>query len=128
MKRCAIYTRSATEGAARCEVQRDLCIQAALRQGWTVLSERFDDPLCTGGWAEREGLRRLIERAATRSFDVVLVWRASRLSRNLLHLSILLETFNSLGVELVSVSEPAIVTQLRYFEARLAGDVSPPMA
>ena len=43
MKRCAIYTRTATPDSYRCESQREVCLVFAERQGWAILVEQFDD-------------------------------------------------------------------------------------
>jgi DNA invertase Pin-like site-specific DNA recombinase len=51
------------------------------------------------------GVRRMMQDAHERRFDVVVVWRFDRFARSVSHLLRALETFNSLGVQFVSLSE-----------------------
>jgi DNA invertase Pin-like site-specific DNA recombinase len=47
----------------------------------------------------------MMQDAHERRFDVVVVWRFDRFARSVSHLLRALETFNSLGVQFVSLSE-----------------------
>src|SRR5664279_3845844 len=59
--RCAIYTRKSTEHGLELEfnsldAQRDACeayIKSQASQGWTALSQHYDDPAYSGGNLER---------------------------------------------------------------------------
>jgi DNA invertase Pin-like site-specific DNA recombinase len=53
----------------------------------------------------RPQLNRMMQDAHERRFDVVVVWRFDRFARSVSHLLRALETFNSLGVQFVSLSE-----------------------
>ncbi|MGH7293701.1 MAG: recombinase family protein, partial [Polyangiaceae bacterium] len=103
MIRCAIYTRSATVASYPCEAQRDACAAVADARGWTVLAERFDDPLSSGIRSERPGLSRLRQRARDAQVAVVLVWRMDRLSRSLRRFRSLSAELRSHGVPVLSV-------------------------
>jgi len=105
MKRCAIYTRTATPDSCPCESQREVCMVFAERQGWAILVEQFDDPLCSGIAGDRAALSRLLERVRAGDVDIVLVWCASRLSRSTSQLLALGDELRGYGAHLVSVSE-----------------------
>ncbi len=60
--------------------------------------------------AKRPELDRLLADAHRRAFDTGLVWKLDRLGRSLSHLIRLVETFGSLGVDLVSLGDPGMDT------------------
>jgi DNA invertase Pin-like site-specific DNA recombinase len=74
------------------------------RRGWTVVAEYVDVGI-SGTKEKRPELDRLMADAHRRRFDVVAVWKFDRMARSVSHLLRALETFNSLGVEFVSLSE-----------------------
>jgi DNA invertase Pin-like site-specific DNA recombinase len=59
----------------------------------------------SGTKEKRPELDRLMADAHRRRFDVVAVWKFDRMARSVSHLLRALETFNSLGIEFVSLSE-----------------------
>ncbi len=119
MKRCAIYTRTATPNSYPCESQRELCMVLAEQRGWAILVEQFDDALCSGVAADRPALSRLLERVRGSDVDIVLVWCASRLSRSTPQLLALSDELRSRGVRLVTVSDGELGEQARLFEHAL---------
>ena len=74
------------------------------RRGWTVASEYVDIGI-SGTKEKRPELDRLLGEAHRRRFDAVVVWRFDRFARSVSHLLRALETFKSLGIEFVSLSE-----------------------
>jgi DNA invertase Pin-like site-specific DNA recombinase len=74
------------------------------RRGWTVAGEYVDIGI-SGTKEKRPELDRLLGEAHRRRFDAVVVWRFDRFARSVSHLLRALETFKSLGVEFVSLSE-----------------------
>lgn len=74
------------------------------RRGWTVVGEYVDIGI-SGTKEKRPELDRLLGEAHRRRFDAVVVWRFDRFARSVSHLLRALETFKSLGVEFVSLSE-----------------------
>lgn len=76
----------------------------AERRGWTVAGEYVDIGI-SGTKERRPELDRLLRDANRRRFDVVAVWKFDRMARSVSHLLRVLETFNSLGIEFVSLSE-----------------------
>jgi DNA invertase Pin-like site-specific DNA recombinase len=59
----------------------------------------------SGAKERRPELDRLLADAHRRKFDAVVVWRFDRFARSVSHLLRALETFRSLGIEFVSLSE-----------------------
>src|SRR5208283_5871437 len=74
------------------------------RRGWTVVDEYIDVGI-SGNKEKRPELDRLLCDAHRRRFDVVVVWRFDRFARSVSHLLRALETFQTLGIEFVSLSE-----------------------
>lgn len=105
MKRCAIYTRTATPDSYPCESQRELCTAFAEQQGWAVLVEQFDDPVCSGVAALRSALARLLDRVRAGDVDVVLVGCTTRLSRSAEQLVALCHELRRHGAQVVSATQ-----------------------
>jgi DNA invertase Pin-like site-specific DNA recombinase len=100
----AVYARVSTNNGQDPEMQlrelRDYC----QRRGWEVSGEYVDIGI-SGAKEKRPELDRLIADAHRRRFDAVVVWRFDRFARSVSHLLRALETFRSLGIEFVSLSE-----------------------
>ena len=73
------------------------------RRGWTATE--YVDVGVSGAKDRRPELDRLMVDAHQRRFDVVVVWKFDRFARSVSHLLRALETFNSLGIAFVSLSE-----------------------
>lgn len=74
------------------------------RRGWIVVMEYVDAGM-SGTREKRPELDRLLADAHHRRIDAVVVWRFDRFARSVSHLLRALETFRSLGIEFVSLSE-----------------------
>jgi DNA invertase Pin-like site-specific DNA recombinase len=74
------------------------------RRGWKIGNE-FTDSGVSGAKASRPSLDNLMKQAHKRKFDAVVVWKFDRFARSVSHLLRALETFNSLGIAFVSLSE-----------------------
>ena len=74
------------------------------RRGLTLTDEYVDTGI-SGARDRRPELDRLLTDAHRRRFDSVVVWRFDRFARSVSHLLRALETFRSLGIEFVSLSE-----------------------
>jgi DNA invertase Pin-like site-specific DNA recombinase len=100
----AVYARVSTNNGQDPEMQlrelRDYC----QRRGWEGTREYVDVGI-SGAKEKRPELDRLIADAHRRHFDTVVVWRFDRFARSVSHLLRALETFRSLGIEFVSLSE-----------------------
>jgi DNA invertase Pin-like site-specific DNA recombinase len=101
----AIYARvsTANNGQDPTMQTRELR-EYAERRGWTVAGE-YVDVGYHGHIEKRPELDRLMVDAHRRRVDVVAVWKFDRMARSVSHLLRVLETFNSLGIEFVSLSE-----------------------
>src|SRR5215468_4449259 len=74
------------------------------RRGWELAGEYVDVGI-SGTKEKRPELDRLVSDAHRRRFDVVAVWRFDRFARSVSHLLRALETFQTLGIQFVSLSE-----------------------
>ena len=103
--RAAIYARvsTANNGQDPLVQTRDMK-EYCPRRGWTVVDDYVDVGI-SGTKEKRPELDRLMADAHKRRFDVVVVWRFDRFARSVSHLLRALETFQSLGIEFVSLSE-----------------------
>ncbi len=107
-QRAALYKRVSSyaqvkEGYSlqfQAEIMRDFC----QRQGLEVAAV-YEDSGRTGSNTEREGLQQLVKDAKTRSFEVVLIFRVDRFSRDPLDLLYLVQELNKREIKLRSVTE-----------------------
>jgi DNA invertase Pin-like site-specific DNA recombinase len=74
------------------------------RRGWQIAGEYLDEGI-SGAKDSRPELNRLMADAHKRRFDAVVCWKFDRFARSVSHLLRALETFNSLGIAFVSLSE-----------------------
>jgi DNA invertase Pin-like site-specific DNA recombinase len=101
----AIYSRvSTTNHGQDVKVQTRDLEQFAQARGWQLFDSYLDTGI-SGSKDSRPELNRLMADAHKRRFDVVVVWRFDRFARSVSHLPRALETFNSLGIAFVSLSE-----------------------
>jgi len=103
-RRVAVYARISTTNGQSPQMQlaelRDYC----RNRRWKLYGE-FVDKGISGAKDSRPELDKLMEDAHRRRFDVVAVWKFDRFARSVSHLLRALETFRSLGIEFISVSE-----------------------
>jgi DNA invertase Pin-like site-specific DNA recombinase len=101
----AIYARVSTLNAGQDPtLQTRELKEYCQRRGWQVFDCYVDNGF-SGKKDSRPQLNRLMQDAHERRFEVVVVWRFDRFARSVSHLLRALETFNSLGVQFVSLSE-----------------------
>lgn len=111
--RCAIYTRKSTEEGLEQEfnsldAQRESAeayIKSLATEGWTCLSERYDDGGFSGGNADRPALHRLMADIEAGKIDIVVCYKVDRLSRSLLDFAKMMQTFEQYNVSFVSVTQ-----------------------
>ncbi|MHB0772322.1 recombinase family protein [Bradyrhizobium sp. 1.29L] len=111
--RCAVYTRKSSEEGLdmdfnSLDAQRESCeayIVSQRAEGWTAVSDRYDDGGFSGGTLERPALKRLIAAVQTGKVDVIIVYKIDRLSRSMLDFLNLVELFERYGVTFVSVTQ-----------------------
>jgi DNA invertase Pin-like site-specific DNA recombinase len=103
--KAAIYARVSTANNGQDpRVQTRELGEFCERRGWTLVPEYVDIGI-SGTKEKRPALDRLMADAYKRCFDVVIVWRFDRFARSVSHLLRALETFQTLGIEFVSLSE-----------------------
>jgi len=100
----AVYARVSTNNGQDPEMQLRELREYCQRRGWEVTREYVDVGI-SGTKEKRPELDRLLGDAHRRNFDAVVVWRFDRFARSVSHLLRALETFRSLGIEFVSLSE-----------------------
>jgi DNA invertase Pin-like site-specific DNA recombinase len=100
----AIYARVSTLNGQDPEMQLREIREYCKRRNWTVSAEYVDAGI-SGAKEKRPELDKLLADAHLRRFDAVVVWRFDRFARSVSHLLRALETFRSLGIEFVSLSE-----------------------
>lgn len=103
--RAAIYGRVSTSNHGQdVTVQTRELREYCERRGWQLIGEYVDVGI-SGTKDKRPELDRLMSDAHRRKFDVVAVWKFDRFARSVSHLLRALDTFKTLGVEFVSLSE-----------------------
>lgn len=103
--RVAAYARVSTSNNGQDpQVQLRELREYASQRGWQIVAEYVDNGV-SGAKASRPRLDRMMAAAHERSFNAVLVWKFDRFARSVSHLLRALETFSSLGISFVSLSE-----------------------
>jgi len=103
--RAAIYARVSTSNNGQDpSVQTREIREYCERRGWQIAGEYVDVGI-SGTKEKRPELDRLLADAHRRRFDAVVVWKFDRFARSVSHLLRALETFQSLGIEFVSLTE-----------------------
>ncbi len=109
MKKVAIYVRvSTTEQAIEgysIPAQITTLKQYAVMNEYAIYKTYQDSGISGKNIKDRPALLELIEDAKNQKFDIVLVWKLSRLSRSLLDLLQIVEVFNAHNVSFQSFSE-----------------------
>lgn len=105
----AIYLRVSTEDQAKegysLEVQREYLEAFALREGFEIFKVYSDDGI-SGYSIRRPALQELLKDAKDKKFDLALVYKIDRFSRNLKDLLNLVDELLSCGVGFKSATEP----------------------
>ena len=90
------------------DAQRESCeayVVSQRAEGWSLVSDRYDDGGFSGGSLERPALKRLLADVKTAKIDVIIVYKIDRLSRSMLDFLNLVELFERHGVTFVSVTQ-----------------------
>lgn len=106
--RCAIYARYSSDRQSKCSITDQVrkCREYAEERGWEVLADHvYSDEAISGATSERPGLKRLMEAATSKAFDIVLIDDTSRLSRKLSDSINLSDRLQFAGVRIVFVSQ-----------------------
>jgi len=105
----SFYIRVSTEDQVKegysLEVQREYLQSFAKREGLDVFEVYQDDGI-SGYTTERPALKELLKDAKQKKFDLVLVYKIDRFSRNLKDMLNLVDELSSYGVGFKSATEP----------------------
>lgn len=102
--KAALYARVSTNNGQSPQMQLRELREYTKRRGWKVVGE-YTDAGISGAKDRRPELDKLVADAHRRKFDAVVVWKFDRFARSVSHLLRALETFDSLGIAFVSLSE-----------------------
>src|SRR6201984_832876 len=111
--RCAIYTRVSTDPGLEQDfnslVAQYEASQAYIRSqahaGWTLLRGKYDDGGFSGGNTDRPALQRLLDDVHAGKGDLVVLYKAYRLTRSLADFAKLVELFDKHSVSFVSITQ-----------------------
>jgi len=106
--RVVLYIRVSTEEQAKegfsLEAQEETLARYCELHNYTVVDKYIDDGK-SGKNIDRPAMQELIKHSTQGKFDIVLVWKLSRLSRNLKDILQLIEDFEKYNISLLSLSE-----------------------
>lgn len=109
IRQVAIYCRVSTEEQATegysISAQLQTLRQYAQLYGWEITGEYVDEGISGKNISGRPAIQKLIADVDKNKFQAVLVWKISRLSRNMLDTLTLLDLFEDNGVKFISYSE-----------------------
>ncbi len=108
-RRVALYARHSTDEQARSvPAQLDRCREVARRHHATVVEEFADEGISGAVMLERPAIMALLEAAAYRDFEVVLIEDLSRISRDQADVATIYKRLGYHGVQMWSVTEGLI--------------------
>jgi DNA invertase Pin-like site-specific DNA recombinase len=87
-------------------VQRELCADFAVGEGFQVVEEQFDDEGYSGASLDRPALQELLIQVRRGQIHAVAVQRLDRLSRRVSHCAGILDEFRRAGVEVLIAEIP----------------------
>src|SRR5260370_15884014 len=116
--RCGIYTRKSSEEGLdqdfnSLDAQREACeafIASQKREGWVLIDEIYDDGGFSGATMERPAFQRLRLDVNAGKIDVVVVYKADRLTRSLSDFAKIVDSFDKHAVSFVSVTQQSNTT------------------
>ncbi|MCW8966054.1 MAG: recombinase family protein [Candidatus Pacearchaeota archaeon] len=104
----AIYARVSTEEQAKegfsIDAQIDKCKAYCQARGWEVF-RIYKDPGYSAGSMNRPALELMLRDAKEKNFDIILVYKIDRFSRNLKDLIMVLEDLKTQKINFTSVTE-----------------------
>jgi site-specific DNA recombinase len=111
--RCAIYTRVSTDQGLEqdfnsLDAEREASeayIKSQAHEGRRLMRDRYDDGGYSGGSMVRPALQKLLIDVQARRIDVIVAYKADRLTRSLADFAKLVEMFDKHDVSFVSVTQ-----------------------
>lgn len=115
--RVALYLRISTDDKGQdLDTQRLPLCDFCAAQGWTEVAE-YADEASAADLRGRAAWRRLLDDAAKRKIDLLVVWKMDRMARSVLDGAVILEQLRGWGVGLRSYTEPWLDTTNPFGEA-----------
>lgn len=112
-EKVGIYVRVSTEEQAKegisIDAQIERCKAFCKAKGWSIY-QIYTDAGASAGSLKRPALKTLLEDARAKKFNLLLVYKTDRFSRNLKDLLFTLEDLKKYGVHFTSVTEPIDTT------------------
>ena len=104
--RAAIYARysSHNQRDVSIDIQLDNCRAYCAERGWTVVGE-YCDHAVSGRTADREQFRRMMDDAGRGLFDVVVIWKVTRIMRNRDEMALVRLSLKNAGVDIAYAGE-----------------------
>ncbi len=111
--RCAIYTRKSTEEGLEqdfnsLDAQKEACaayIKSQMHEGWILIDKQYDDGGYSGGTMERPAFKELLQDVKDDKIDIIVVYKADRLTRSLMDFSKIIEILETHNASFVSVTQ-----------------------
>jgi len=88
--------------------QREACeayIKSQRHEGWTCLTQHYDDGGLSGATIDRPALQQLLADIQAGKIDAVVTYKVDRLTRSLADFAKIVEIFDAKGVSFVSVTQ-----------------------
>ena len=106
MTRAAIYARysSHNQRDISIDIQVDNCRAYCKEQGWQVVGE-YCDHAVSGRTAERAQFRKMMDDAEKGLFDVVVIWKVTRIMRNRDEMALVRLSLKAAGVDIAYAGE-----------------------
>lgn len=105
----AIYTRVSTREQAMegysLDAQERLLTEYCKHHKYGIYKIYTDEGISAKDMRHRPGILNLLEDAKERKFEIILIWKLTRFSRNLTDLTATCEMLDKMGISLVSYSE-----------------------
>lgn len=133
--RAALYLRQSTykEESISLELQERACRTYAEQQGYDVVAIESDPGISGRTW-NRPGVHKVLELLETKSADVIVLWKWSRLSRSRLDWAVAADRVETMGGRIESATEQidvststgrlarGMLTEFAAFESERIGD------
>lgn len=106
MKRAAIYARysSHNQREESIEIQLDNCRAYCAQRGWDVVQE-YTDYARSGRTSDRAAFQQMMADARLGAFDVVVIWKVTRIMRNRDEMALVRLQLKEAGVEIAYAGE-----------------------
>lgn len=105
----AIYTRVSTSEQAlegySLDAQRRLLVEYCEARKYIIYKIYTDEGISAKDISHRPGMLSMLEDAKEKKFDIILIWKLTRFTRNLADLAVTCDFLDKIGVSLVSYSE-----------------------